>query len=168
MDLLSETDRFMACQKTIIGLPTWKFAPRPNVRLMKRGLLADGEAVDAFIHSQAYPGTNPKEFRHLIVFMGRCVARLDFAPSEDGPHYNPMTCPINYPTGRVGSLHFHDWQSNRQFGNPKALPEGLKCAIEPTDPIDDIDQGFWWFCDQNRISATSSDVPGWPPADQLL
>jgi hypothetical protein len=135
---------------------------------MKRTLLEEGEAVDAFLHSQAYPTTALKEYRHLVVFQGRCVARIDYAPSIDGTHFNVLTCPAGYPSSSVDALHYHDWDSNKQFGNAKALPEGLLCAREIESRINDIDQAFWWFCEQNNIDATSNEVPGWPPMDKLL
>ena len=151
VDVRVDVDYFLAADKIIIGPPTWSIAPRPNIRIMKRSLLLEGEAIDAFLHCQAFPRTQQHEFRHLIVYAGKCVARLDFAPSEDGAHLNALSCPFDYPTGKVDHLHYHDWAANRQFGNGKALPNKLPCARVPEDRIVDIDQGFWWFCHQNNI-----------------
>jgi hypothetical protein len=138
------------------------------MRIMKRALLQEGEAVGAFLHSQAYPNTALKEFRHLIVFADKCVARIDFAPTVDGTHFNSFTCPAGYPESSVDPLHYHDWGANRQFASSNKLPTKMLCAREIRSRINDIDQGFWWFCEQNQVTATSSDEPGWPPLDKLL
>lgn len=168
MDIRVRVDEFLAAPKTIVGPPTWQIGSRPEMRFMKRALLQEGEAMDAFLHSQAYPTTKSKEFRHLIVFEGLCVARMDFAPTVDGTHFNVFTCPPDYPPSSVDSLHYHDWQGNRQFATSNKLPTKLLCAKEIQSRINDIDQGFWWFCEQNQITATSADEPGWPPLDKLL
>jgi hypothetical protein len=168
LDIRVETDDFLAVQKTIIGPPTWTIDPRPNLRLMKRNLLVNGETSDGYLISQAVLRSDPREFRHLIIFKGVCVVRLDFAPSEDGSHMNALVCPIGFPTQKFRDPHFHDWDSNRQFANGKALPTSLPCASIPSDRIGDIDQAFWWFCHRTNVVASSSDVPGWPPMDQLL
>ena len=168
MDIRADADDFLAMSKTIIGRPTWVIDPRPNLRLMKRNLLIDGEPSDGYLITQAVVRTEPREYRHLITFKGSCVARLDFAPTEDGAHLNALTCPLGYPTEKIRGLHYHDWQSNRQFSNSKALSPKLPCASVPTDRMSDIDQAFWWFCEATNIVASSSDVPGWPPVDQLL
>lgn len=168
MDVRADADEFLAAPKTILGPPTWVVGARPETRLIKRNLLQEGEAVDAFLHTQAYPNTNPREFRYLIVFRGLCIARIDFAPTIDGSHFNPLSCPADYPVGKVDPLHYHSWKGNRQFGSAKSLPQKLLCACEIKHRIDDIDQAFWWFCHDNQILAESSDVPGWPPLDRLL
>jgi hypothetical protein len=34
--------------------------------------------------------------------------------------------------------------------------------------INNIDDGFWWFCQQNQIHATTLDVPEWPSVSRLI
>lgn len=167
MDIRDRIDQFLAAPKQIIGPPKWEIGARPEQRILKRSLLEDGEAVDAFLHSQAYPLTALKEYRHLIVFEGKCVARLDYAPTVEGAHFNGFSCPVGYPTGSVNWPHYHDWAGNRQFSSGKTIGK-LLCAREIQSRINDIDQAFWWFCQQNHIDATSADEPGWPPLDKLL
>lgn len=167
MDIRERVDQFLAAPKSIIGPPKWEIGSRPETRILKRALLEDGEAVDAFLHSQAYPRTALKEYRHLIVFAGKCVTRLDYAPTIDGPHFNGFSCPAGYPAEAVNPMHYHDWAGNRHFASGKTIPK-LLCAREIQSRINDIDQAFWWFCQQNHIDATSADEPGWPPLDKLL
>lgn len=168
LDLRDQVDAFLLGEKTIIGPPAWSISPRPNTLMMKRSLLLEGEVVDAFFHCIAHPRTPTREFHHLIVYGGKTVTRLDFAPSVDGPHLNSLACPIDYPKGEVDDLHYHDWGANRQFANGKVLSGTLPCAKTLEDRITDIDQAFWWFCDQNNIRAETFDVPGWPTSNQLL
>ncbi len=115
MDIRDRVDEFLAAPKAIIGPATWEVGTRPEVRIMKRSLLQDGEALDAFLHCTAYPTTPNQEFRHLIVFAGKCVTRLDYAPTVDGTHFNGFSCPPDYPPSAVSGLHYHDWEGNRHL-----------------------------------------------------
>ena len=176
MDLKTRVDQLLASPKTILGPPQWKVGSRPETRQMKRTLLEDGEAKGAFLISQAYPTTAGREFRHMVTFAlpgsmrqeGRCVARLDNAPMIDGPHINDFGGIIGYPACRVPDVHYHDWAGNRHLAKAKELPEKLLYARDIGCRINNIDDGFWWFCQQNHIDATTLDVPGWPKLDQLL
>ncbi len=168
MDIRERVDKFLEAEKTIVGTPLWEIGTRSEMRVMKRAILANGETSDAYIHSQAYPFTRLKEYRHLLVFEGECISRLDFASEIDGLHFNGFNCPAACVIGKVDPLHYHSWESNKHFANARSLPNSLLCASNVADRIDDIDQGFRWFCDDNNIIATSGDVPGWPPVDRLL
>ena len=146
------------------------------MRQMKRTLLVDGEVVGAFLVSQAYPGSLRREFRHMITFLpdeglrgdARCVCRLDSAPDIDGPHFNDFAGGKDYPAIQVDDVHYHDWSGNRHLGKPKELPLKLLYARNLPSRINNIADGFWWFCQQNQIDATSLDVPEWPSLDRLL
>lgn len=176
MDLKARIDALLATPKTILGLPTWTIGPRPETRLMKRTLLEDGEARGASLLHLAYPGTTGRQFRHMITFMppgttrkdARCVSRLDNAPLIDGPHINDFGGGVGYPPCEMPDLHYHDWAGNRHLAKPKELPDKLLYARDIGYRINDIDDGFWWFCQQNQIDATTLDVPGWPKLDTLL
>jgi hypothetical protein len=98
----------------------------------------------------------------------RCVARLDSAPEIDGPHVNDFGGGPGYPPCRVPDVHYHDWNGNRHLAKAKELPDKLLYARDIGCRINNIDDGFWWFCQQNHIDATTLDVPGWPKLDKFL
>lgn len=176
MDMKARIDEMLAAPKTILGEPRWKISRRPDTREMRRLLLESGEAKGASLVSFAYPRSDRREYRHLIVFTpedgrrvdGRCVCRLDNAPIVDGPHFNDFGGPLGYPACQVDDPHYHDWAGNRHLVKGKELPAKLLYARHISTRINNIDDGFWWFCQQNQIGASSRDVPGWPPPDQLL
>ena len=176
MDIRIRVDELLAAPKTILGAPVWTVGQRPETRQMKRVLLENGEAHGAFLISQAYPGTANKEFRHLITFMppsatrkdARCICRLDNAPVTDGPHINDFGGGLGYPACQMPDLHYHDWAGNRRLAKARELPEKLLYARDIGSRINNIDDAFWWFCQQNHIDATTMDVPGWPPIGRLL
>lgn len=176
MDVRTRVDLLLASAKTIIGSATWLPGQRPGTSLMKRTLLEDGESLGASLISQAYPTTAGREFRHLITYEppgtrrqdARCIARLDNAPSIDGPHINDFGGKLGYPPCQVPDLHYHDWVGNRHLAKASDLPLKLLYARDIGSRINDIDDAFWWFCQQNHIVATTLDVPGWPKPDKLL
>ena len=176
MDLKARVDRLLATPKTIVGQPRWAVGQRPDMREIRRTLLEDGEALGGYLITQAYPGTAAREFRHLITFLprggarpqARCVARLDNAPGIDGPHINDFGGLPGYPACRVDDVHFHDWAGNRHLSKLNELPQKLLYARNIGSRINNIGDGFWWFCQQNQIDATTLDVPEWPSLGQLL
>jgi hypothetical protein len=168
MDIRDRVDEFLKADKSIFGSPTWTTSNRSEMRVMKRTLLQEGEGVDAFIVSQAFPGTTDREFRYLITFEGRCICRLDYARTIDGPHFNGMDCGAAYPVEKMDGLHYHDWPGNRHRATASTLPDRLGCARDVQIDGIDIDKAFWWFCHDNNIWATSGEVPGWPPRESLL
>lgn len=176
MDLRTRVDVLLETSKTILGLPTWVIGQRPDTSLMKRTLLEDGEARGAFFISQAFTTTVGKEFRHLITFAppdsirkdARCVVRLDNAPTIDGPHINDFGGVVGYPACQMPDLHYHDWAGNRHLAKVNDLPTKLLYARDIGCRINNIDDGFWWFCQQNHIVATTLDLPGWPKPDTLI
>lgn len=168
MDIRTQVDAFLSAEKTIVGAPQWNEAQRSGMRRMRRSLLQDGEAVDAFLESQAYLTAQRREFRHLIVFGGRCICRLDYAPEIDGAHFNGMDCPACYPVEKAADLHYHTWEGNRHKATATTLPIRVNCAVNVHIDALDINKAFWWFCDQTNIKAVSADVPDWPPRDSLL
>jgi hypothetical protein len=143
---------------------------------MKRALLEEGESRGATLVSFAYPKTSAREYRHMIVLRpeggerkdGRCVCRLDFAPTVSGPHINDFNGLVGYPACQIDDLHYHDWAGNRHLGKVKELPSKLLYAREIHSRFNDINDAFFWFCQQNHIVATSQDVPEWPALGQLL
>lgn len=176
MDLKTRVDQLLAVDKTIVGPPRWEVGTKVTTRQMKRTLLEDGEARGAFLITQAYPTTSKQEFRHLITFLApdgrrqdaRCICRLDFAPSIDGPHINDFGGEVGYPPCQMPEIHYHDWMGNRHLATAKELPPKLLYARDIKCRINNIVDGFWWFCQQNQITATSSDAPGWPTMGLLL
>lgn len=176
MDLKARVDELLAAPKTILGDPVWRVGQRPETREMRRILLESGESRGAKLVSVAFPGTVQHEYRHMIVFTpeegrradGKCVTRLDFAPTIDGPHVNDFNGPLGYPACEIPDPHYHDWAGNRQLTKVKELPSKLLYARHIGSRINDIDDGFWWFCQQNQIGASTRDVPGWPPPERLL
>ena len=176
MDLRDRVDLLLAAPKSILGTPTWIISARPETVEMRRTLLEGGEARGAVLMSQAYPRSLWHEFRHMIIFVppggtrpdGRCVARLDNASERDGPHINDFGGPVGFPGGSVPDIHYHDWAGNRQLGKAQELPAKLLYARDICCRINDINDGFWWFCQQNQIDATTLDLPGWPRLDRLL
>lgn len=176
MDLQARVDELLATPKTVLGPPQWKVGQRPETREMRRVLLENGEARGASLVSMAYPTARLQEYRHMVVFTpegglrsdGRCVSRLDHAPEIDGPHINDFGGPVGYPACQISALHYHDWAGNRHLAKPKDLPTKLLYAREIQSRIKDIDDAFWWFCQENQITATTRDVPGWPPPERLL
>ena len=176
MDIKARVDELLAAPQTLLGAPQWKIGHRPETRELRRILLENGESRGAVLISMAYPSTRLDDYRHMIVFTpergarsdGRCVCRLDSAPEIDGPHVNDFGGPLGYPACAVPDLHYHDWAGNRHLGKSQDLPARLLYAREIQSRINNIDDAFWWFCQQNQITATSRDVPGWPPPDRLL
>lgn len=176
MDLKNRIDQLLAAPKTILGERVWETGSRPDTRLMKRTLLENGEALGAHLISHAYPTSTGREFRHLITFLpehgkrqdARCVCRLDNAPVVDGPHINDFGGGLGYPPCQMPDLHYHDWAGNRHLTRGKELPPRLLYARDIGCRINDIDDGFWWFCQQNHIVATSLDLPGWPTSNKLF
>jgi hypothetical protein len=176
MDLKARVDKLLAAPKTILGEATWQIGARPDTREMRRVLLEDGEALGATLISQAYPKTAGHEFRHMITFLppgatrkdARCVCRLDNSPTIDGPHINDFGGGLGYPACEVPDLHYHDWAGNRHLTRAKELPSKLLYARDIGCRINNIDDGFWWFCQQNQVDATSMELPGWPTLSQLL
>jgi hypothetical protein len=176
MDLKARVDRLLKTRKTIVGQPRWTVGQRPDMREIRRILLEDGEALGGNLITQAYPGTATREFRHLITFLphgaarpqARCVARLDNAPDTDGPHMNDFGGTPGYPACYVDDVHYHDWEGNRHLAKANDLPQKLLYARNIGSRINNIGDGFWWFCQQNHIDATKLDVPEWPSLGQLL
>lgn len=176
MDIQSRIDDLLRSPKTILGENLWEQGQRPDIRVMRRVLLENGESLGAALVSYAYPRARMQEYRHLVVFTpeggirrdGRCVSRLDNAPTVDGPHVNDFGGPPGYPGCQLSDPHFHDWAGNRQLCKPKEMPPKLLYAREIQSRFNNIDDAFWWFCEQNQIGASSGDVPGWPQPDRLL
>lgn len=176
MVLKHRVDEILAQPKSILGETLWKPGVRPGVLVLKRTLLVNGEFVGAFLVSQAYPTTLRREFRHMITFLpsggqrtdARCVCRLDSAPETDGPHINDFGGGPNYPARAVDDVHYHDWAGNRHLTAAKDLPQKLLYARNISSRINNIIDGFWWFCQQNQIVASSLEVPEWPTSGQLL
>lgn len=176
MEMKTRVDELLANPKSILGAAKWEPGQRPDTREMRRVLLENGEATGAMLISFAYPKAPSQEFRHLITFRqsggtradARCVARLDYAPTVDGPHINDFGGGLSYPSCQMPDLHYHDWAGNRHLAKPKELPPKLLYARDIGCRINNIDDGFWWFCQQNQIDATSMEVPGWPKLGQLL
>ena len=176
MDLRLRVQELLQTPKTILGPPRWKVGSRPDWREMKRTLLENGEARGASLVSFAYPKTNQREYRHLIVLTpeggerrdGRCVCRLDFTPSVSSPHINDFAGPAGYPACQIVDPHYHDWTGNQHLGKAREIPPKLLYAREIQSRFNDINDAFWWFCEQNQIVATSQDLPEWPTLGRLL
>lgn len=176
MDIRVRIDELLRTPKTILGDAIWKVGSKPETRVMRRILLEDGEAKGAELISHAYPTTVGKEFRHLIVYRtsdqkredGRCITRLDCAREIDGPHINDFGGILGYPPCKVDDVHYHDWAGNRHLAKATELPKKLLYARNLGSKINNIDDGFWWFCEQNQIVATKLDLPGWPKLDIML
>jgi hypothetical protein len=176
MDLKYRVDEILREPKSILGGTRWVSGARPGTQELKRTLLVNGEAVGAFLVSQAYPRTVGREFRHMITFLpsggqrkdARCVCRLDSAPETDGPHINDFGGGADYLPVRVNDVHYHDWAGNRHLATARELPQKLLYARNINSKINNIIDGFWWFCEQNQIVATSLEAPEWPTSTQLL
>jgi hypothetical protein len=68
MEIQERIDELLSSPKTILGEALWEPGQRPDIRVMRRVLLENGEARGATLVAYAYPRAPTQEYRHLIVF----------------------------------------------------------------------------------------------------
>jgi hypothetical protein len=167
-DVRVEVDSFLSAEKRIVGPPAWSETDLAGQFISKRSLVADGFYSGGNLQMIAYPNTARREFRILIDYAGFCVARLDWVYEVDPPHINDFNRPLHYPSIPLREPHFHPWEGNHQLGAADRLPKKLLYARQINSRIDNMKQGFWWFCETHNISATNQNVPEWPSSSRLL
>lgn len=167
-DIRTEVDEFLGTQKRIIGPLSWVESDSFAEVVNKRSLVADGIYHGANLQIIAYPNSQQREFRILIDYADFCIARLDWIYEIDGPHINDFGRPMGYPSLPIREAHYHDWAGNRALASAQCLPKKLLYADKIDCKINTLEQGFWWFCQENNILATNGEVPDWPTTSRLI
>lgn len=165
-DVRNDVDLFIASQKEIAGFPIWVLDHRYGEQICVAPLLINGEIVGK-LELNAYPREQQPSYRILLIFMDRCICRLDNREA-DGPHYNHVDRPPGLPSGPIFSQHVHIWEDNRRFARYNSIPDRLPNAREMDPIIRSFDSALRWFCNEFRIEIAGIDLPDLPPRDRLL
>lgn len=166
-DVRSRVDQFFAAPKRLVGPWAWYRSERVNTMKFKREIAEDGELHGFRLEVDAFLATPEREFRYLVIGQGRCVCRLDCAPTIDRTHINGPKRPAGFPFA-VDCPHYHPWPENRGFSTGTSISDRLPYALDSPSRIATIQQGFWVFCGLIGLSATSADEPEWPTRESLL
>lgn len=165
-DLREDVDAFLSTTKEIGAFPGWFSDPKTGEYRCATPLLVDGEIVGR-LEIQAYPNEPQPSYRIVLIFMEKCVCRLD-CRDADGPHYNDQNRPAGMVLGPIFGQHVHFWSDNRRFAGYNSLPDRLRNARELQPAIKAYDSSFRWFCSEFSIDIAGLQLPQLPPRDKLL
>lgn len=160
-------DSFFSASKTLEGSWAWYESERSSTMKFRRQIAEDGIVRGFRMEANAHMGTQPREFRFLIIGQDECLFRLDCAPTIDGIHINGPTRPMGAPFAIEGA-HYHPWEENRVFSTPKRISDKMPYALEIPTEFYNIQQGFRVFCDLVGITASAADNPDWPRSEKLF
>lgn len=166
-DVRSLVDRYLAGTKRLLMTRgAWQPEARAGVYRRSIPIATEGEVL-GHVELKAYPRDRQPAFRIVLIFLDRCIARLDSVPT-DGPHYNSFNRPRDLEAGPVVGPHFHSWPDNCRFGTMSALPERLLNARPLRPKIRSYDAAFRWFCAEHNIDMETWVPPELPERDTLL
>jgi hypothetical protein len=128
-DIRVIVEQFLGTKKEMVGTGDFVQTEQPDEYEWRRLLAVAGEVVDAQIRVIAYPDSNPREFRILVLHCGHCIARIDYVFGRDGVHINDFNRPMGYPSLPIRAPHIHRWDGNRHLARVDKYSEKLLYAV---------------------------------------
>lgn len=162
-----QVEHFLLAQKTAAGNADWTETSRSSAWTIEWPLIVSGESTGGRLMIKSPFSISPQEFKILLIFLERCIARLEFKPY--GEHMNPLKgLPRKIPKGRIKGPHVHLWENNKRYCENGKLPDELHIAMPLKEDLIDFNSCLRWFCMKHRIGIDVSKVPNIPSEPLLL
>ena len=155
-EFIKAVDAFMPLPKIAMGGPalSWKPARQgePNKVEVKLPIEANGELSGFQLFIAADPGQERLVFCVGILFLDRCVCRLDFDDFDSHFNWNHPALPSH----SIGS-HWHPWELN--FPLFKKLDQFEKLLYsEEFREAKRFEASVRWYCGKRRIALGDIDL----------
>lgn len=163
-DFIKAVDAFMASPKSLIGVtdPQWALSGRDAYRkCLKLPIEVNDEISGQKLLIQADPTKDDLVFSVGIIFLERCVCRIDFDNRDR--HFNHFHVALPHV---VAGPHWHSWELNRgdfkKLGHFKKLryASGFTAAKQ-------FDATLRWYCQERNIQLGAHGIE-FPGKDGLL
>lgn len=163
-DFIKAVDAFMAAPKSLAGAsdPQWVRSERDAYRsCLKLPIEVDDEISGQKLLIQADPTKDALVFSVGILFLDRCICRIDFDKGDS--HFNHWHASL--PNVVQGS-HWHSWELNKGEFRKLAHFKKLRYASEFT-AAKQFDATLRWYCQERNIQLGAHGIE-FPGRESLL